>query len=93
MKLKLVWLPGPVHYRCRLFMGSTRETLALCGELTLSPAEASSLRLVIARGESMGEMLTEHALAGLRTAVDLTELDGQAVEELLETGWITPERA
>jgi hypothetical protein len=42
--IKLLWLPGPAHYRLRVFAGPSSTHRAFTGELTLRPVEAVILR-------------------------------------------------
>lgn len=50
MTVKLLWLPGPAHYRLRVFAGRNTQHRAFAGELTLEPAEASELRQILLAG-------------------------------------------
>lgn len=61
MTVKLLWHPGPVHYRLDVFMGPAANRRAFAGELTFTPVEAAWFRLwVIAPAlELMGDALAE----------------------------------
>lgn len=50
MTFKLLWLPGPGHYRLRVFAGQSSQSRGYAGELTLKPDEAAALRTVLLTG-------------------------------------------
>jgi hypothetical protein len=58
--IKLLWLPGPVNYRLRLFEGPNAQRRGFAGELTLTPAGAQLLHGLLEQGnDDLGDPISQ----------------------------------